>query len=46
MTSFSRQDSNSIGQNGKCNRQAINTNNRTVSRLAELQSGYRVVEGQ
>ena len=43
--SFSRQDSNSIGQDGKCNRQAVKIHDRMVSRWAETQSGYRVMEG-
>ena len=45
-TSSSRQDGNIIVQNGKCNQQAIEIHNRTVSSLVEPQSRYRVVEGR
>ena len=41
--SFSRQDGNSVGQDGKCNRQTVKIYNRTVSRWAEPQSGCRVL---
>ena len=44
--SSSRQDGNSCGQDGKCNQQAIEIYDRTVSRWAEPQSGCRVVEGR
>ena len=43
--SSSRQDGNSIGQDGKCNRQAIYIHNRTVSRWAESKSEQRVGVG-
>ena len=43
---FSRQDDKIIGQDGKCDRQAVEIHNRTVSRWAEPRSGYKVVEGQ
>ena len=38
-------EGNSIGEDEKCIRQAIEIHDRTVSRCAEPQSGYRVVEG-
>ena len=44
--SFSRKNGNIVGQDGKCNRQAIEIRDRTVSRWAELQSRYRVMEGR
>ena len=46
MGSFSRQDDNSVGQDRKCNRQAVEIHDRMVSRWAEPLSGCRVVEGQ
>ena len=45
MGSFSRQDGNNVGQDGKCNRKAIEIHNRTVSRWADPKSGYRVEDG-
>ena len=42
MASFSRQGGNSIGQDGKCDRQAIEIQDKTVSRWAEPSSRYRV----
>ena len=44
--SSSIQDSNSVGQDRKWNRQALNIHDRMVSRRAEPQSGCRVMEGQ
>ena len=44
--SSSRQDGNSVGQDRKFNRQAIEIHDRTVSRWAEPQSRCRVVEDQ
>ena len=46
LKSFSRQDGNIIGQDVKYNWQAIEIYNRTVFRLAEPQSGYRVGVGR
>ena len=46
MAGFSRKDSNSIGQDEKCDQQAIDIHNRMVSRWVEPQSRYRVVEGR
>ena len=46
MASFSRQDDNSVGQEGNCNQQAIKIHNRTVSRGTEPQTRYRVMEGR
>ena len=43
---FLRQDNNITGQDGKCNRQGIEIQDRTVSNWAEPRSGLRVVEGQ
>ena len=43
--SSSRQDAKSIGQDGKCNLQAIEIHDRTVSRWVEPQSGYGVMVG-
>ena len=43
---FSRQDGNSVGQDGKYNQQAVEIQHRTVSRWAEPQSRCRVVEVQ
>ena len=40
------QDGYSIGQDGKCNQQAIKIQDRTVSRWLEPQSGYKVMKGQ
>ena len=40
---FLRQDGYSIGQDGKCNQQAIEIHDRMVSRWAESKSGYRVM---
>ena len=45
LGSSSRQDSNSIGQDGKCDQQAVEIHDRTVFRWVEPRSGYRVVEG-
>ena len=44
--SFSRQDGSSIRQDGKCDQQAVEIHDRTVSRWAKPRSGYRHVEGQ
>ena len=44
--SFSKQDGNRVGQDGKCNRQAIEIHDRAVSRWTEPQSRCRVVEGR
>ena len=46
VCSSSRQDGNSIEQEGKCVQRALETHYRMVSRWVELRSGYRVVEGQ
>ena len=42
---FSSQDGYSVGQNGKCVRQAVETHYRMFSRCAEPKSGYRVEIG-
>ena len=46
LGSSSRQDGYSIGQDRKCDRQAIEIHNRMVSRWAEPRTGYRVGVGQ
>ena len=43
--SASRQDGYSIGQDGKCVQQAIETHDRTISKWAQPRSGYRVRVG-
>ena len=43
---FSRQDGNSVGQDGKCNQQTVKIHDRMVSRWSEPRFGYRVMEGQ
>ena len=40
------QDGHSVGQDGKCNRQAIEIHDRTVSRWVEPQFRCRVMEGR
>ena len=41
-----RQDGYSIGQDRTCDQQAMEINDRTVSRWSEPRSGHRVVKGQ
>ena len=43
--SASRQDHNSIGQDGECLRQDVEKDDRMVSRWVEPGSGSRVMEG-
>ena len=38
VASFSRQDGNSIGQDGKCNRQAVEIQNRMISNVGKKHS--------
>ena len=39
----SREEDQSIGQDGKCDQQTVEIHNRTVLRWGEPRSGYRVV---
>ena len=46
ITGFSRQDGNSIGQDRKCEQQAVEIYDGTVSRWADPRFGHRVMEGR